>query len=51
MKDLDYEKILVTGAAVFMFGFGLNTCANVADFLGGVFAGSAAIITYAYWKN
>lgn len=51
MKNIDCEKILVTGATVFMLGFGLSTCTSVTDFLGGVFAGSAAIITYAYWKN
>ena len=51
MKNIGYEKIFVTGATVFMLGFGLSTCANITDFLGGFFAGSAAIITYAYWKN
>ncbi|MBR2733353.1 MAG: hypothetical protein IKO74_02675 [Selenomonadaceae bacterium] len=45
------EKLFCTGASLFMLGFGLSTCANIADFLGGVFAGSAAIITFACWKN
>ncbi|MBR1645230.1 MAG: hypothetical protein IJ685_00490 [Selenomonadaceae bacterium] len=51
MKNLDYEKILLTIAVVFMIVFGAKTATNPADFFGGCFTGSAAIICFAHWIN
>lgn len=51
MKNLDYEKIFLTVACVFMFVFGFATSGNVNDFIGGCCTGAAAIITYACWKD